>query len=87
MSARDRILTVIFGDLSPIRFIMGIASVIISLGFLLSSTDNINYDLINLIGKFIWFVVFAFHAVFMFEAAFFYVGFARKFILSMILII
>lgn len=60
----NKIIKILTGDLSTVRFFMSILSLILALGFFMASTDNGNYQQINnLADKLVWGVIFAIHAV------------------------
>jgi hypothetical protein len=64
MTFYQRVLGVLFSDLSPMRWIMGWIALVLSAGFFLTSTDNHNYDLINLMAnRHIWGILFCVLAI------------------------
>lgn len=60
----NKIIKTLTGDLSVVRFCMGILSLILALGFFMDNTANGNYQQINnLADKKIWSAIFVLHAI------------------------
>lgn len=59
-----KIIDTLTGDLTVVRFFMGILSAILAIGFFVSSAANNNYkQIINLADKKIWGLIFLIHAI------------------------
>jgi hypothetical protein len=70
MNFYQRILGVVYSDLSPMRWIMGWISLVLAAGFFFSDTDNHNYDLINIMAqKNVWGFLYTIHGISMLYTA------------------
>lgn len=66
-----RIKELIFGDNSQLRLIAGVCALVLSLGFIISNTDNPNYEFINVIAsKTLWGILFFIHSFQLFYSAY-----------------
>lgn len=62
-----KIINILTGDLTIVRFFMAILSAILAIGFFVASTDNTNYkQIISLADKKIWGFIFLIHAISLF---------------------
>lgn len=60
----NRLVKVLTSDLTPIRWVLGWLSILLSVGFLTASTDNPNYEFINTIpSKLTWVSMYFIHGV------------------------
>ena len=65
----DKIIKPLAGDLTIIRLVISLLSFILSMGFFLTSTDNANYQEVNILAdKRVWAAIFLIHAITLFIA-------------------
>ena len=63
MNLKQRLLKVTFSDLTAVRWTMGWVSLFLSLGFILATTSNENYNLVNVVDNQIWAAIFLVHGL------------------------
>lgn len=67
-----RVKELIFGDNSQLRLITGVGAFVLSLGFMFSTTDNPNYQIINTVAsKILWGILFLIHSFKLFYSSYF----------------